>query len=49
MIATATRTGPAELFFASFLDEAADELDELTFDLFIPNSIYPAAAAMAIS
>jgi hypothetical protein len=49
MIATATRRGPAELFFASFLDEVADERDELTFDLFIPNSIYLAAAAMAIS
>jgi hypothetical protein len=49
MIATATRRGPAELFFASFLDEVADERDELTFDLFISNSIYLAAAAMAIS
>ena len=49
MIATATRRGPAELLFATFLDEVADERDELTFDLFIPNSIYLAAAAMAIS
>jgi hypothetical protein len=43
------RRGSAELFFAAFLNEVADERDELTFDLFIPNPIYLAAPAMAIS
>jgi hypothetical protein len=49
MMATATRRGRAEFFFATLLDEVADERGELTFDLFISNSIYLAAAAMAIS
>jgi hypothetical protein len=49
MMATARRKGRAALFFATFLNEVADERDELTFDLFIPNSIYLGAAAMAIS
>jgi hypothetical protein len=49
MMAIATRRGRAALFFAVFLHEVAAERDELTFDLFIPNSIYLAAAAMAIS
>jgi Protein of unknown function (DUF4242) len=49
MMATATRRGPAELFFPTFVSEWADERDELTFDLFIANSIYLAAATMAIS
>jgi hypothetical protein len=48
MMATAIRKGPV-LSFAAFLNEVADERDELTFDLFISNSIYLAAAAMAIS
>jgi hypothetical protein len=49
MMATARRKGRAALFFSTFLNEVADERDELTFDLFIPNPIYLAAAAMAIS
>jgi hypothetical protein len=49
MMATAIRREPAELLFATFLDKVADERDELIFDLFIPNSIYLAGAAMAIS
>jgi hypothetical protein len=49
MMATAMRKGPPVLFFDAFLNEVADERDELTFDLFISNSIYLAAAAMAIS
>src|SRR5207302_5961753 len=49
MMATATRRERAALFFVTFLNEVAGERDELTFDLFIPNSIYLAAASMAIS
>jgi hypothetical protein len=48
-MATAMREGPDVFFFAAFLNEVTGERDELTFDLFIPNSIYLAAAAMAIS
>jgi hypothetical protein len=40
MMATASRGGTAELVFADCAEDGFEEREDLTFDLFISNSIY---------